>query len=184
MRRSLALGGFAGTGKTSVGRALAARAGVRFVDLDEALAERWGPIAGQFADVGEAGFRIRESAMLAEVLAGFAGGGPGVLATGGGAWVSVENRRRLAACWRVVLRAPLAELRRRVGERDPSRPLWDDDLEARLAEREEAYSDAELLVDTAGRSVPDLAEAIAAWWSDADSAPPDGYQSRRRTGTG
>jgi shikimate kinase len=184
MRRSLALGGFAGSGKTSVGRALAARAGVPFLDLDEALADRWGPIAAQFADVGEARFRARESEVLGEVLAGLAAGGPGVLATGGGTWVSAENRLRLAVCWRVVLRAPLAELRRRVGARDPTRPLWDEDVEARLAAREEAYSDADLLVDTAGRPVPELAEAIAAWWSDADSAPPDGYQSRRRTGTG
>lgn len=177
MHRSLAFGGFSGTGKTTVGRGVAARTGVAFVDLDQVLEDRWGPIPAQFETFGEAEFRVRESRMLAHALEGAA---PIVLATGGGTWVAAENRRLLATCWRVVLSASVAELRSRVGDSDPRRPLWDGAIEARLAARATAYAEADLQLDTTGRDADDLADEIAKWWSDADSGGRVGYQSAGR----
>ena len=82
-----------GVGKSTVGRALAARRAVPFVDLDELL----GDIPAIFAAEGEAGFRLREHEALARVV-----GAHGVLALGGGAIVPARNRALLAG-WRVVV---------------------------------------------------------------------------------
>ena len=82
-----------------------------------------------------------------------------MVATGGGAWVDPENRRRLRGCYRlVVLHAPLEVLRARVGD-DPSRPLWAE-AEARLADRAQAYADADLAVETSDLTVEDVVSAI------------------------
>lgn len=178
MRRSLALGGFSGTGKSTIGRALAARVALPLRDLDGMLTARWGPIAAQFARDGEAVFRARESDVLREAALG----APAVIATGAGAWIAAENRAVLASCWRVVLSAPLAELVRRIGPTDPARPLWDDDLAARYAARAEAYAVADLQVDTFGRDPGMIADAIARWWAEADSGCAGGYQSASEDG--
>jgi shikimate kinase len=167
MRRGLALGGFAGTGKSSVGGALAARTGLPLVDVDRVLVERYGSIASQFLRDGEDVFRARERAVVAEVSRG----PPAVVATGGGTWVDPENRRLLREFgWRVVLWASVAELLRRVGTTDLSRPLWDERVAERLAERTTAYEEADLRVDTDGRSVDDVAAEIERWWARADRA--------------
>jgi shikimate kinase len=167
MRRGVALGGFAGTGKSTVGGALAARTGLPLIDVDEVLVARFGSIASQFADDGEAVFRARERALVAEVAAG----ATAVVATGGGTWIDPENRRLLRGFgWCVVLWASLPELLRRVGTTDATRPLWDDRVAERLATRTSAYEDADLRVDTDGRAVDDVAEEIASWWARADRA--------------
>lgn len=155
--RGVALGGFMGVGKSTVGRALAKRLVLPFIDLDDLLTERHGPIAHQFAEVGEAGFRSRELAAVEEVCAGE----PVVLATGGGTWVDARNRDRLRRRFHlVVLDAPLALLAART-EAD-GRPLWDDDVGTRYAARRSAYADADLRVDAAG-SVEQIVEEIASW---------------------
>ncbi|TNE88825.1 MAG: shikimate kinase [Deltaproteobacteria bacterium] len=159
MHRGVALGGFMATGKSTVGRALASRLGLPFVDLDEVLVERFGPIPEQFAEYGEAAFRERESAALAELC----GGEPVVLATGGGTWVDPANRERLEqAFFTVVLDAPLAALAERV--QGSGRPLWDESVAARYESRREAYAHAGLRLD-ARRPVAELVEEIAAWVS-------------------
>lgn len=157
--RGLALGGFMGSGKTTVGRALAGILGLPFVDTDDLLAERHGPVAEQLVRDGEPVFRERERALVVEL----AGGAPRVIATGGGLWVDPMNRavlRRVADL--VVLAAPLDVLAGRVAG-GAGRPLWDDAVAARYASRQAAYADADLVVDTAGRSAAAIAEEIAAW---------------------
>lgn len=148
----VALAGPMGSGKSTVGRLLAARWGVPFLDLDARL----GDIPAIFAAEGEAGFRARERAALAEAVTG-----EGVLALGGGTVVSAENRALLAG-WRViVLTAPAATLHARVGD-GRGRPLAAA-LDALLEARREVYRAAGPQVDTDGiapEAVADRVEAL------------------------
>ena len=92
--RHLALAGFMGSGKTTVGTAVAARLGRRFVDLDREIESRAGAaIADLFAARGEAGFREVEERVALEVLRD---GEPVVVALGGGAVLSERTRNELA----------------------------------------------------------------------------------------
>lgn len=155
----IAIGGFMGAGKTTVGRLLAQRLGWPFVDLDEELARRHGPVATQIREEGEAVFRARERARLLELCDGV----PRVLATGGGAWVDASNRDALARCYRrVVLSAPLELLRVRCGSTSdgPSdRPLWSE-AEHLHTIRQPAYSEADLHVDVARRTPSEVVDAV------------------------
>ena len=100
----VALGGFMGTGKTTVGRKLAERLQFPFVDTDEVLVQRYGPIASQFAEWGEETFRAHER----EVVLEHCDNKLRVLATGGGVWTSESLRwyLRESAYFCVVLTAP------------------------------------------------------------------------------
>src|SRR5919205_199677 len=117
---SIYLVGMMGAGKTTVGRLLARRLKLRFVDSDHEIERRCGVKVPTIFDIeGEAGFRARESQTLAELTAldGI------VLATGGGAVLAEDNRRRLSARGTVIyLCARPEELFARVRQ-DRNRPL-------------------------------------------------------------
>jgi shikimate dehydrogenase len=106
--RNVVLIGMPGCGKTTVGKTLAEKLRREFIDTDECIAARAGlSIPDIFATAGEARFRELEREVIAEV--GKMSGK--VIATGGGAVLSVENRDHLRQNSRVVyLQAPLAEL--------------------------------------------------------------------------
>ena len=88
--------GFMGSGKTTVGRLLAARLGWTFVDLDDEIERRAGmPIVEIFEHEGEPRFRDLEHEALREQLALAHKGQARVLALGGGAFVEARNRDRL-----------------------------------------------------------------------------------------
>jgi len=112
--------GMMGAGKTTLGRALAQRTGLDFVDTDRVLVERTGvPVTTIFEIEGEDGFRRRESGVLAE-LAVRQGC---VVATGGGAVLAEENRRVMRASGTVIyLRARVESLWERT-RHDTTRPL-------------------------------------------------------------
>ncbi len=114
--------GMPGSGKSTVGRHLARRLNLPFVDMDQRLERLLGAsVRAYFAEHGEAAFRDREAALLAE-LAG--GADDMVLSTGGGAVLAEGNRRLLrAACAPVFyLRASPDEIFRRL-RHDQKRPL-------------------------------------------------------------
>jgi shikimate kinase len=130
-----------GCGKSTVGRRLAAALGRPFVDADHELVRRCGvPIATIFELEGEAGFRKREAALIAELAL------PAslVLATGGGAVIDSESRRLMREQGHVIfLEASAADLWQRL-RRDQSRPLLAAPdprgrIEALLAQREPWY---------------------------------------------
>lgn len=139
-----------GSGKSTVGRRLAARLERPFVDADDELVRRSGrTIREWFATAGEAGFRRAEADLLADLLGA---PGPAVIATGGGVVVTSENRAALSARARVVwLRAGVPYLVSRL-DRKGHRPLLDDDpaatIERLLAQRAALYAEvAHLIID-------------------------------------
>lgn len=154
--------GMPGAGKSAVGRAVAARLGWGFVDLDEAIVEREGrDIPDLFAERGEPGFREAERAALNAVL----GQEPLILSCGGGAPCHGDNLERMRAAGRVVwLRASLDTLvaRTEAGERPLLRGDRRERLGALLAAREAVYQRADHVVETDGRSVAAVAEDVAA----------------------
>lgn len=163
--RNLVLVGPMGAGKTSVGKRLASRLGLAFVDCDHRLEELTGATVPLiFECEGEAGFRARESQLIAELMRGDGQ----LVATGGGAVLAAENRRQLAAGGFVVwLRASVPHQIERLA-RDRSRPLLAvPDREARLAalaaERDPLYRElADLAFDGDGLAVATAAERLAA----------------------
>jgi shikimate kinase len=162
-RSNLFLVGMMGAGKTTVGRLLARRLKLRFIDCDLELERRCGVKVPTIFDIeGEAGFRSRETQTLAELsaLEGI------VLATGGGAVLAEENRRCLAARGTVIyLCARPEELYERVRQ-DRNRPLLATaDPLARLRElhdlRDPLYrSIADLVFDSGRQSIQSLARSI------------------------
>ena len=155
--------GLMGAGKTSVGKLLARRLGKDFHDCDQEIERATGvKIQVIFEIEGEAGFRAREAKMLAELTARR----DIVLATGGGAVLSADNRRLLAECGVVVyLRAAAPELWSRT-RHDKKRPLLKTaDPQARLeqlfAERDPLYREvADIIVDTGNQRVGNLAHRL------------------------
>ena len=160
---NLYLVGMMGAGKTTVGRLLARRLKLRFIDCDHEIERRCGVKVPLIFDIeGEAGFRARETQVLAE-LAALEGV---VLATGGGAVLSEANRRRLAAGGTVIyLCAQPEDLYERVRQ-DRNRPLLATaDPLGRLrqlyVQRDPLYREvADLVVDTGRRSVQSLARTL------------------------
>jgi len=160
---NLYLVGLMGAGKTTVGRVLARRLKLRFLDSDQEIERRCGvKIPVIFEIEGEPGFRAREAAAIAELaqLRGI------VLATGGGVVGAAENRTLLAASGTVVyLHAQPEHLYERV-RHDRNRPLLATaDPLARLrqlyVERDPLYrSIADVVVDTGKQGVAALARDL------------------------
>jgi shikimate kinase len=162
-RKSVFLVGPMGSGKTAVGRQLARRLGLGFVDSDAEIESRTGvDIPFIFEKEGEEGFRVRECEVIDELSRR-----PGiVLATGGGAILSAASRERLAG------RGVVVYLETSVGQqlartrRNRRRPLLLTGdprarLESLLAVREPLYrSIAAITVRTDGRRVASVVEEI------------------------
>ena len=153
--RSIVLVGMMGVGKSSIGRRLAARLAVPFVDADTEIEKAAGmSIADIFSRHGEADFRSGEARAIARLLEG----GPQVLATGGGAVMNADTRAAIKAKGvSIWLSAELDVLLRRINKRKNERPMLQTaDPAATLREllvvREPIYAQADLTVQS--REVP------------------------------
>jgi shikimate kinase len=152
--RSLVMIGLMGCGKSAVGRRLAHRLTLPFVDADEEIEKVAGmSISDIFAEYGEAHFRDREAKVIARLL----GSGPQVLATGGGAFMNTDTRDAIMARGvSIWLRAELPVLMRRVMKRNTRPLLRTADPEAvmrrLMEERYPVYEAADIIVES--RDVP------------------------------
>ena len=166
----VALTGFMGSGKTTVGQELARQLGWEFVDLDAVIERREQAAIRQiFAQRGEAEFRNIEHLVLRSVLARTSS--PAVIALGGGTFVPVRNKRLLheARACSVFLEAPVDELFLRCqscaadDQRNP-RPLAMNASEFRrlYLERLPWYRRANLTIDVHDKTPSKIAEEIAA----------------------
>ena len=127
----IALVGFMGSGKTTIGKALAYRLNLRFVDLDSRIVEEAGiSIPEIFQKFGEKEFRRLESDMLMrETMAGH----QVIMACGGGIVESEKNRKALTEiCFTIWLDVPEKELLRRLKEESEGRPMLSGDLASKV----------------------------------------------------
>jgi len=172
----LALVGYRGTGKTSVGRGLAHRLGRRFVDSDREVEARAGlSIREIFAEGGEPSFREWEALVLLDLTAQPGGA---IVATGGGAVIREENRKALRRYGFVAwLAADPETLARRLRA---SRWGVDDrpsltaagtlgEIAEVLEARTPLYREvADAVVDTAGRTPEQVADAVLEAWAGGE----------------
>ena len=152
--RSIVLVGMMGAGKSTIGRRLAARLRLPFIDADTEIEAAAGmTIPEIFERHGEPHFRDGEARVIARLLEG----GPLVLATGGGAFMREETRGRIAAkAVSIWLKADADVIMRRVRRRADRPLLQTADPEGTvtrlLGEREPVYGNADLTI--ASRDVP------------------------------
>lgn len=160
--KSVILTGFMGTGKSSVGKFLAGKLGCGYYDLDSMIVADVGmSINDIFACHGEQHFRLLEK----KAIDNLSSAGCCVISTGGGAVIDPENRRRLRAAGTVINLTASAEAIRDRLKDETDRPLLKDGkslekIAAMLAERESFYADADMRIDTVGKTVDDVAAEI------------------------
>ena len=148
--RTIVLVGLMGAGKTSIGRRLASKMGLTFIDADTEIEKAAGKsIPDIFAEHGEAHFRDGERRVIARLLEK----GGQVLATGGGAFMNVETRSAIKAhALSVWLKADLEVLLKRVVKRG-GRPLLQDQDPAEVLQnliniRYPVYAEADITVES------------------------------------
>ena len=151
-----------GVGKSTIGRRLAKRLGLDFIDSDEAIEDAAGAPAGEvFERYGEANFRDGERRLVARLIEGAVR----VIATGGGAFVDPHTRRLLnERAITVWLNAPVDVLAERTARRD-TRPLLKGPdarqiLERLASERAGAYAEAHIHVTSSQGAHNEVVETI------------------------
>ena len=163
-KRAIVLIGMMGAGKSTVGRRLAARLGLGFVDADVEIESAAGmSIPDIFATHGEQAFRDGEVRVIARLL----DGAPNVIATGGGAWMRPDTRERIRAKGvSVWLKADADVL---LQTADPAATI-----EKLVAERYPVYAEADLTLLSRevphDRIVDECIAALAAYLPDHPAA--------------
>ncbi|MEP2715426.1 shikimate kinase [Pseudophaeobacter sp.] len=176
LKKTIVMVGMMGAGKTAVGRALAARLDVPFLDSDHEIESAANmTIPEIFARDGEAFFRLKERQVISRLLTEECG----VLSTGGGAFLAAENRETItrngASIW---LQADLEVLWNRVRHRDTRPLLKTADPRATLSElyaaRVPLYAKADLAVISDGQaSIEEMVDRVL----DALKSRPDVLES-------
>jgi shikimate kinase len=167
--RAIVLVGLMGAGKTSVGRRLAEKLGVSFVDADHEICVAAGKTIPEiFADHGEEYFREGERRVISRLLEN----GKQVLATGGGAFMNSETREQIRNLGiSVWLKADLEVLLKRVAKRNDRPLLKQDDpavvMKSLIDLRYPVYALADITVESRdvqhGQMVNEVIKALAAW---------------------
>ena len=167
--RPIVLVGLMGVGKSTVGRRLAKRLGLPFVDSDSAIEDAAGgaSTAEVYERYGERDFRDGERRLVARLVEGERR----VIATGGGAFVDPATRILLKAqAVTVWLDAPVEVLAERTGRRDTRPLLRDGDRATTLArldrERRPYYAEADIHVRSGNGAHGDVVDAIVAALDD------------------
>jgi shikimate kinase len=166
--RPLVLVGLMGVGKSTVGRRLARRLGLSFVDSDAAIEDAAGyPAAEIFERFGERDFRDGERRLVARLVEGEIR----VIATGGGAYVDPNTRKLLnERAITVWLDAPVEILAERTSRRDTRAQLRNGNAKAVLQkldeERRPSYAEAHIHVKSGDGAHSDVVEAIIAALKD------------------
>ncbi len=160
--RAIFMAGFMAAGKSAVGRLVAERAGLPFIDTDELVEHAAAmPIAKIFSDHGEEHFRRLESEALAAAIRR----GPAVVATGGGMMTRAHNLEAMKAAGPIVLLSVTAETVIERTRGDATRPLLaapDPLARARelLAARREAYEQADICIPADDAPPEQIAERV------------------------
>lgn len=163
--KNIVLIGFMGTGKSSTGKALAAKLGYSFIDLDQKIEEEQGmSIHRMFADKGEAFFRACEREMVRRM----AERRSTVIATGGGTVKDPENVKALRENGFIVCLEANADTVMERTRRKGVRPLLDGmngeerrrRIESLMEERKELYKHADYTLDTSDMSPLQVIEDI------------------------
>jgi shikimate kinase len=161
-RRNIILCGFMATGKTSVGKRLAAITHYSFLDLDAVIEEEAGASIPQiFSSQGEAAFRKLESLMVERM----AEKKECVIATGGGTIVDPQNLDKLKRCGVVItLMADIPTILLRAGAGDDRPMLQGGDrferIQSLMEQRASAYDKADIRVDTSALSIDEVAQLL------------------------
>lgn len=158
----ITLCGFMGSGKTTVGRLLSDALGCSFLDLDDLIVKKAGKsIPEIFAEDGEPAFRQMEARLLRQTVEKYSENTV-VLSLGGGAVTTPASAALLhekTVC--IYLRATLETLLRRLAGETAGRPLADNSVASRLAEREPVYEKtAHVTVDTDGLTPEEVTDEI------------------------
>lgn len=154
------------SGKSTIGRKLARKLSRAFLDTDAIVVRAHGPIDAIFRREGEPAFRRYEQAAIAHVLAQTQ---PSVVALGGGALTTAENRRLLdehAVC--VFIKITAQQVLTRVRRGGEVRPMLGTSptlaaIEELYAERMPQYESADYVVDASHRSDAQVIEQIIRW---------------------
>ncbi len=152
------LTGFMGSGKSAVGRKLALKNNMPFVDLDRLISEKTGAkIPDIFNYAGEKAFRRLEREVLLESVDD---GRNKIVATGGGLPVDPVNRQIMKAAGTIIfLDASIETIRGRIGSAT-DRPLWGPEADALYETRRSAYEDADRVIKTDGKDLMTVAAEV------------------------
>jgi len=169
---NIILVGFMGSGKTTLGRALASQLGRTFIDTDAMIEERAGmSIPELFTEYGEEHFRDLEQDVARDLVKESGA----VVSTGGGIVLNPANMAAMKSAGLVVaLGATLDTVMERLGDKPAGRPMLSgaqsEDaslrrrLESLMTEREPLYAQADVTLPTDGKSVEELVASLATLW--------------------